>query len=94
MLKKQLLNHDRELVEENINLKKAFAASDEARGELEKAFDVLKGKYEILKTEVSIEHNAGTENLKHEEEISELQRIIDEKISLNESLKHQNEELT
>ena len=93
MLKKQLLNHDRELVEENANLKKAFAASDEARGELETAFDLMKENYELLKTDMSNVHNSTVENLSHEEHISELQKIIDEKSDYNESLKQQNDEL-
>ena len=95
MLKKQLLNHDRELVEENANLKKAFAASDEARGELETAFDLMKENYELLKTDMSNTNiqNSTVENHSHEENISELQKIIDEKSNYNESLQQQNDEL-
>ena len=93
MLKKQLLNHDRELVEENANLEKAFAASDEARGELEIAFDLIKENYELLKTEMSNVQNSTTECLNHEENMLELQKIIDEKSNLNESLQQQNDEL-
>jgi hypothetical protein len=93
MLKKQLLNHDRELVEENANLKKAFAASDEARGELETAFDLMKENYELLKTDMSNVQNSTVENLSHEESMSELQKIIDEKSNCNERLQQQNDEL-
>ena len=61
LLKKQLLNHDRELLEENARLKEMFAASDEAREELEKAFDLLKEEHELLKTEMSNVKSCSTE---------------------------------
>lgn len=49
LLKKQLLHQDSELLDENSSLKEAFAASDEARKELEAALDDLKKQNNMLK---------------------------------------------
>ena len=79
LLKKQLLNHDRELLEENARLKEMFAASDEAREELEKAFDILKEEHELLKTDMSNIQNCSKEIVVDEEKMLQLQNMVDEK---------------
>ena len=93
LLKKQLLNHDRELLEENARLKEMFAASDEAREELEKAFDHLKEEHELLKTDMSNVQNCGKEIVIDEEKISQLQNMVDEKNMKIQSLEQEIEDL-
>ena len=93
MLKKQLLNHDRKLLEENTSLKEAFAASDEARTELETAFDLLKQEHDLLKTDMSNIQASTDERLIIEKKLVEFQELIDNKNMENEKLLQENEEI-
>ena len=75
-LKTQLLNHDRKLLEENTSLKEAFAATDEARTELEAAFDLLKEEHELLKTDMSNMQVTNDERLIIEKKLQEFLLIF------------------
>ena len=92
-MKTQLLNHDRKLLEENTSLKEAFAATDEARTELETAFDLLKEEHELLKTDMSNMQVTNDERLIIEKKLQEFQELIHDKNTENERLLQENEEI-